>query len=262
MPLMIRKKYKMTQSLSKHKLAIKFLTMLSLLFVLGCGSKNDNESGGDTLKVCVSSTDVAELVKVVGGEHVSVTGFVKGQDDPHTVNTTPSMVMELSKADLVVVVGLGLEDAWLPAMLDQIDNVKIKPNGERHLDLSENMRTITGAEGRGVPQSFHPEDNPHYLADPIEGIKAAQAICTKLSKVQPDLASDFKRNADEFSKRVIAALVGEQLAEQVDASNIEALAIAIETNQYDSFPNLKDNPNLLGGWLGKLKPYTDTTACW
>ncbi len=198
------------------------------------------------------------MVKAVGGTNVSVTGFVKGEDDPHTVNATPSMVTALAEADLLVVVGLELEEAWLPAMLDQADNAEVKPGGEGHLDLSVNMRTVAGPEGRGVPKSFHPEDNPHYLADPVEGVKAAQAIADKLSKLRPDLASDFKRNADDFSQSIIVALVGDHVAKHIDASRLEELAIAIETNQLDDFPYLKEDPKVLGGWLGKLRPYTDT----
>lgn len=233
------------------------LMALSLLFVLGCGGEDAGRADSNVLNVCVSSTDVAELVKAVGGEHVSVTGFVKGPDDPHTINATPDMVSALAKADLLVVVGLGLEQAWLPAMLDQAGNAEVKPGGGGHLDLSTNMRTIAGPEGRGVPDSFHPEDNPHFLADPVEGVKAAQAIAAELSELRPELADTFKANADAFSQRIIVAMVGDHVAGHVDASSFEELAIAIETNQFDAFPHLKEDPQLLEGWLGKLRPYAD-----
>ncbi len=241
----------------------RFLTcLMALSFVMlaGCGREDSEPAAASegALKVCVSSTDVGALVKEVGGASVSVTGFVKGQDDPHVVNATPSMVTALAEADLLVVVGLGLEDAWLPAMLDQVGNADLMPGGDSHLDLSVNMRTIAGPEGRGVPGSFHPEDNPHFLADPVEGVKAAQAIAEKLSELRPDLASEFKQNADTFSDSIIVALVGEDVAGKVDASQLEELAIAIETNQFDAFPHLKEDPESLGGWLGALRPYTDT----
>ncbi len=248
----------MIQGTYRRYRPMAYLMAWSVLFLLGCGSGDDGDAKTDALNVCVSSTDVAELVKAVGGEHVSVTGFVKGPDDPHTVNATNAMVTSLAKADLLVVVGLGLEQAWLPPMLGQAGNEEVKPDGEGYLDLSTNMRTIAGPEGRGVPNSFHPEDNPHYLADPVEGVKAAQAIADKLSELRPDLADTFKANADAFAQRIIVALVGEHVAKHVDASQLEDLAIAIETDQFGAFPHLKENPELLGGWLGKLRPYTDT----
>jgi len=168
------------------------------------------------------------------------------------------MVTALAEANLLVVVGLGLEEAWLPAMLDQAGNAGVKPDGEGYLDLSANMRTVAGPEGRGVPNSYHPEDNPHYLADPVEGVKAAQAIAEKLSELRPELTEMFKNSAEAFSKDIIAALVGDHVAEKIDASRLEELAIAIEANQFDAFPHLKEGPEVLGGWLGKLRPYTDT----
>ncbi|MBX2851452.1 MAG: metal ABC transporter substrate-binding protein [Phycisphaeraceae bacterium] len=248
----------MTRHMNALRSPMAFLMAVGLIFVLGCSSEDGSGAETGVLNVCVSSTDVAELVKAVGGEHVSVTGFVKGEDDPHSVNATPSMVTALAEADLLVVVGLGLEEAWLPAMLDQAGNAQVKPDGEGYLDLSGNMRTVAGPEGRGVPNSYHPEDNPHYLADPVEGVKAAQAIAEKLAELRPELAEAFKSNADAFSNEIIVALVGDHVAEKIDASRLEELAIAIETNELDAFPHLKEDPDVLEGWLGKLKPYTDT----
>lgn len=240
--------------------AIVCVIAAGVVFLAGCGREEpgSGETGTESLAVCVSSTDAASLVKEVGGDSVRVTGFVKGPDDPHVVNATPSMVAALAEADLLVVVGLGLEDAWLPAMLDQAGNAAVMPGGDNHLDLSVNMRTIAGPEGQGVPESFHPEDNPHYLADPVEGVKAIQTIADKLSELRPDLASEFKQNADTLTHSIIVALVGDHVGGHVDASRLEELAIAIETDQLDAFPALKAQPELLGGWLGALRPYTGT----
>ncbi|QDU71821.1 metal ABC transporter substrate-binding protein [Mucisphaera calidilacus] len=248
----------MHDSMGKRCRLFAWFMALIPLVLSGCGGGDDEAAaGGDAVLVCVSSTDVATLVEAVGGSGVRVTGFVKGEDDPHVVNATPSMVRALAEAELVVVVGLGLEEAWLPAMLEQAGGSSVKPGGQGYLDLSVNLRTIAGPEGRGVPGSFHPEDNPHYLADPVEGVKAAQAIAEKLSELRPEKASVFRQNAEVFSDNVILALVGEHVANKIDASGLEELAIAIETGELDAFPYLKAEPEVLGGWLGALRPYTD-----
>ena len=234
------------------------LLALNLSISTGCNKQHTNSNSQGVLQVCTSSTDAAKIIEAVGGSAVSVTGFVKGEDDPHVVNATPSMVTALAEANLLVVVGLGLEDAWLPAMLDQAGNDKVKPGGEGHLDLSTNLRTVAGPEGRGVAESFHPEDNPHFLIDPVEGVKAAQSIADRLSILQPDQTTTFKNNAAIFSKRIMVALLGDHVAEKFDATRLEELAIAIETSQLDGFPHLNEDAEVLGGWLGALRKHTDT----
>ncbi|WP_428386247.1 metal ABC transporter substrate-binding protein [Mucisphaera sp.] len=246
--------------MTTHRNTVRYLiaTILavSLLTLTGCSSE-DTSGTATTINICVTATDAAELVKAVGGNQISLTTFVRGGDDPHIVNATPAMITALANADLLVVVGLALEEAYLPSMLAQAGNDNVMPGQPGHLDLSVNMRTIVGPEGRGVPGSFHPEDNPHYLADPVEGVKAAKAIAEKLSEIRPDLASEFNANAEAFANSIIVAMVGEHVAEHTDPANFEELAIAIETNDFTNFPHLQEDPSLLAGWLGALRPYTD-----
>lgn len=183
------------------------------------------------LKVCVSSTDVKTIVEAVGGDAVSVTGFVKGPDDPHVVQPTRRMVEALARADLLVIVGNALEEAWLPGMVAQAGQAELGAGGKRHLDLSANLRTIAGPEGRGVPGSFHPEDNPHFLVDAVEGVKAAAAVADKLSEVAPEQTDQFEQRYRAFAKAVMVEMLGEAIASKHPAEDFEELAIAIERGE-------------------------------
>ena len=219
-------------------------------------------STGQPLRVCVSSTDVKTLVEAVGGEAVAVTGFVKGPDDPHVVQPSRSMIEALARADLLVVAGLGLEEAWLPTMLDTARNSPVRPGGAGHLDLSQNLRTVAGPEGRGVPSSFHPEDNPHYLADPIEGVKAAWAVAEKLATMRPAQAEAFTERFEAFADEVMAAMLGPEMAQAHGPDDFEALCIAIERNELpkhlSSHGQAGGHAPQLGGWLGRFEAFRDT----
>ncbi|MEM8783126.1 MAG: metal ABC transporter substrate-binding protein [Planctomycetota bacterium] len=212
----------------------------------------------EPLKVCASSTDVKTIVEAVGGDLVEVTHFVKGPDDPHVVEPTRRMIQALAAAELLVIVGEGMEEGWLPGMLAQAGRPELMAGGERKLDLSDNLRTIAGPEGRGVPGSFHPEDNPHFLVDGVEGVKAAMAVSEKLSKLAPENAETFEANFRAFASEVMTLMLGEALASRHEAEGFEELAIAIEQDKLpDHLAAHGGEPVELGGTLAAFEPYRD-----
>ncbi len=217
------------------------------------------QSSSDPLRVCVSSTDVRMLVGAVGVDGVQVTGFVKGTEDPHVIKPTRRMIENLASADLLVIVGNGLEEAWLPEMLRQVGKPELMPRGSRHLDLSKNLRTIVGPEGRGVRGSFHPEDNPHFLVDAVEGVKAAGAIAKKLGALRPQRAEQFAQAYRAFAREVMIEMLGESVASKHGPEDFEGIAIAIEHGEFDKHMaehGAAKTP--LGGQLAAFEPYRDT----
>ena len=215
-------------------------------------------ASAEPIPVSVSSTDVKAIVEAVGGEAVAVTSFVKGPDDPHVVEPTRRMIEALVGAELLVIVGNGLEEAWLPAMVAQAGRDDLSEGGARLLDLSVNLRTIAGPTGGGVPGSFHPEDNPHFLVDAVEGVKAAEAVAAKLSELAPQSAEMFETNFRDFAEAVMVEMLGEALASRHGAEEFEALAIAIERGELAEHVGAHDaQAGALGGQLGRFEAYRD-----
>ncbi len=226
---------------------------MALVMVSGCGGPRAGGEG--KLNICVSSTDVAAIVRAVGGDAVQVTGLVKGEDDPHIVAPTRRMVESLARADLLVVAGLGLEDTWLPAMLTQAGNADVRPGSDGHLDLSHNVRSIAMPQSQGAYGSFHPEANPHYLLDPIEGIKAAKAVADRLAVLRPEQADVFTQNYDAFAREIMVAMIGEELAGKIAPADIEAIAIAIENGELSEYLEAHGGGSAaLDGWLAAFGP--------
>jgi zinc/manganese transport system substrate-binding protein len=56
-------------------------------------------------KVRVISTlqDFASIAQAVGGDRIEVDSLAKGYQDPHFVDAKPSLILKLSKADLLLV---------------------------------------------------------------------------------------------------------------------------------------------------------------
>ena len=63
-------------------------------------------AAGATVNVVTSISTFASIAKEIGGSHVSVSSIGKGNQDPHFLDPKPSVVRTMSKADLLVVIGL------------------------------------------------------------------------------------------------------------------------------------------------------------
>jgi zinc/manganese transport system substrate-binding protein/zinc transport system substrate-binding protein len=101
----------------------------------------------------------------------------------------------------------------------------------------------------------HPVGNPHYLLDPLNGLKVARLIRDKLIELRPGRKSYFEDRYIYFHLRLGTALVGETLAKKYD---VEKLALLYEYGKLASFLKGQGEASLLGGWLGKMLPYFGT----
>src|SRR5204862_1907281 len=122
----------------------------------------------------------------VGGSSAEVYTMASGLEDPHNVLMKPSMISKLQQADLFIVMGLDLEHAYAPALLNESRNQKIQLGQLGYLDCSK------GIAVREVPKSLdraegeqHPHGNPHYNLDPGRMKIAAVEIADRMAQLDP-----------------------------------------------------------------------------
>ena len=159
------------------------------------------------LRVVATTEDLASLAREVGGDKVTVVGLAKGYQDPHFVDPKPSFILEVSRADLLIVVGRELEIGWLTPLITSSRNAKIQPGGNGYLDASANVRILeipTGQITRAMGD-VHPQGNPHYWLDPANGRRIAQTIKDKLGQLSPADRAYFDQRYAEFDKKLAAA---------------------------------------------------------
>ena len=159
------------------------------------------------LNVVGSTEDLAALAREVGGDHVNVDSIAKGYQDPHFVEPKPSFLLKLTKADMLLVVGLQLEIGWLPPLITQSRNGRIQPAGQGYFDASKYcqiMEIPTGAVSRAMGD-VHPLGNPHYWLDPENGRRIAKALADKFASLQPADAAYFHQRFADFDKRLATA---------------------------------------------------------
>jgi zinc/manganese transport system substrate-binding protein len=187
-----------------HLLSRSSLLSFSLSFLLiGLSSS----AHGAKLKVVTTLSDFASLAQTVGGDRVETESLAKGYQDPHFVEPKPSFVLKLHDADVLIVAGLELEIGYLPPLLDQARNGKIRPTGAGYLDASVGCDILdrpTGQVTRAMGD-VHPYGNPHYWLDPANGRVIARAIAAKLSSLDPSGAETYAKNLADFEAKLKAA---------------------------------------------------------
>jgi len=161
------------------------------------------------VKVVSSIQDFASIADSVGGKRVETFSLSRGYQDPHFVEPKPSFILKLSRADLLIVAGLELEVGYLPPLLDQSRNSKIRAGSPGYLDASTGCDILerpTGTVTRAMGD-VHPFGNPHYWLDPSNGRVIARAIAAKLTELDPSGAAEYQRNLAAFEASIAA---GEQ----------------------------------------------------
>ncbi len=158
------------------------------------------------LRIVTTLQDFAALAQEVGGDRVETLALAKGYQDPHFVDAKPSFVLQLSRADLLIVAGLELEVGYLPPLVDQSRNPKLRPGSPGHLDASQGCEILgrpSGAVSRAMGD-VHPYGNPHYWTDPENGRRIARAIAARLSELDAAGAPDFAARLADFEARLTA----------------------------------------------------------
>lgn len=143
-----------------------------------------------TLNVVSSFSVLGDMVQQVGGEHVHVDTLVGPDGDPHTFEPSPKDSALLSKADVVVVNGLGLE-GWLDRLVKASGfkgELVVASKGVKTHTLDEDGKTVT---------------DPHAWNSAANGALYAQNILDGLVKADPQdkaaLQSSGKRYIEQLT---------------------------------------------------------------
>src|SRR2546427_12783402 len=116
----------------------------------------------DRIKVVATIPDLAAMARQIGGDLLNVSSSATGVEDIHAVPMKPSFATMLNKADVLLLLGLEAEHAFLPALLDAAKNPRIIRDGPGYIDCSVYVTVLE------VPTRLdralgdqHPMGNPH-----------------------------------------------------------------------------------------------------
>ncbi len=147
----------------------------------------------DKLKVVATFTVLGDMVKNVGGEHVTLTTLVGPDGDAHVYEPTPADARALAQADLVLVNGLGFE-GWIDRL--------VKASGYKG-------PVVVASEGiallRAEENEHHHEGafDPHGWQDLANGRIYVTNVAHALAAADTAHANDYRRRAEAYDRELV-----------------------------------------------------------
>ena len=164
----------------KYAWAIPAALLFTVLLAAACTSSDDGND--NRLRVVTSLELFADMVRNVAGDRAVVTALLPSGADPHTYELSPGRVVDLARADLAFVNGLGLEGS-LRTVIDE--------NAGGPVDvLTDGLDIVDG--------------NPHLWLDPMLAIGYVQSILLALAANDPEGATDYAANAAAYADELLA----------------------------------------------------------
>ena len=148
------------------------------------------------LRVAASTNDLASIAATVGGDQVEVFAIARPSADPHRIEALPSYMVKVSRAQVFLKIGLGL-DQWADAIVDGSRNSSVQI-----VDCSHNVNVLEKPTGK-VDASMgdvHPDGNPHYWMDPRNGGVVAHNVADAFAKADAGNAAKYHERAKAFAK--------------------------------------------------------------
>lgn len=177
------------------KFTQKFVLLTALLFALSPFSA----SAHNKIQVVASFSILADLVKNVGGNNISMTTFVGPNANTHTYEPTPHDAQALRNAQIIFINGLHLE-----GFIDRL----ITASGTKAL-LVEVSANIPLLEMKN--QEYDAHHHHHSIIDPhawqtIPNVEIyVKNIAAAFCKIDPQYCTRYNKNAATYIKKLQTA---------------------------------------------------------
>ncbi len=163
-------------------LAFSFIVVLLLSACSGASGGPGTSSSSAAINVVAAENFYGDIVKQLGGSHVSVTSILSDPNiDPHQYESNVQTAITVSKAQFVIENSGGYDD-WMDKLLSG------SPNSNRLV-----LKAFTIAQVK-LPENEH----VWYSIDNAATI--AQAITNNLKKLDPADAATFDSNLQTFKR--------------------------------------------------------------
>ncbi|MFA6371527.1 MAG: zinc ABC transporter substrate-binding protein [Methanothrix sp.] len=182
---------------NKNTLILNLLLAVTILS--GCISQDESSSDASSvtssaepsgiasgkIKVAATIAPLGDFVRAVGGEKVEITVVVPPGAEPHTFEPTPSLMMDVTKADLYVMNGAGLE-FWM----------------DKLLQANKMMVVVDSSQGIALLQESEGEIEPHVWISLRNAAMQVNNICSGLIAVDPANRDYYIKNRDDYLQKL------------------------------------------------------------
>jgi len=183
------------------------ITISLCLLLLGLSATSISESLGseintnstvtsntEKLIVVTSVSPITNIIKNVGGDRIDLTGLIPEGVNSHAFELVPSDVIKVNNADLVIIVGLGLETNIEDVAEQTRSNnpqLEILKLGDNTITANQWVFDFSFPKEAGDP-------NPHLWLNVAYAMKFANLTRDKLIEMDPQNAQYYSTNTDRY----------------------------------------------------------------
>lgn len=161
------------------------LAVLAVLAVLALAAP----AAAETLKVATSFTVIADMARNVAGDGAEVVSITRPGAEIHGYEPTPSDLVRVSDADLILWNGMGLE-AWFEQFLANLGDIPA-------VVVTEGVQPIPIADG-----AWQGQPNPHAWMSPDSAAIYVDNIAEALAGADPANADAYRANAESYKQQI------------------------------------------------------------
>ncbi|MBS5918987.1 MAG: zinc ABC transporter substrate-binding protein [Varibaculum cambriense] len=167
-----------------------------LLSTVGCATSSQSANVGnksESKKPLLYATffPVADLSRQIVGAKMEVKSVISGSQEPHDFELQTAQRAELSKADLIVYNGAGME-SFISDLREAIGK------DEKFLDLSQGLTLL---KNKDAARTDNTAINPHTWLSVKNAQIELQTIYEKVSAIDPDNASYYRENLKKAQEK-------------------------------------------------------------
>lgn len=194
-----------------HIVQMFSVAVLSLGFVaalVGCAGQKvantQSQSAQEKKTIYATFFPVADLTRRIVGDKMNVETIIQGNQEPHDFELKAQDMAKMSKADLFVYNGAGME-AFIP------DLKKTVGDDNKFLDLSQGLTLLKSSQDDDGHDHGHAHEhehkhvdeqdldgvNPHTWLSIKNAMEALDTIYQKVSSIDPENSAYYKENYDK-----------------------------------------------------------------
>lgn len=203
------------------------------LFVSGCTDSESSQTNenlnqkvettaiDEPVTVAVSVLPQAEFVEKVGGGRVKTVVVIPPGADPHTYESSPREIEEISKASMFVTVGVDMpfEEVWIDRfktinsgtlVVNSSEGIELKQlaghshEGEEHAEGEHAEEFEEHHENESIEDHEETELDPHIWTSPSNAKIMTGNIYEGLVEIDPENETYYAQNRDAYLKELDA----------------------------------------------------------
>jgi zinc transport system substrate-binding protein len=184
----------------KKAITAVIILLLSAMVLSGCAEAEKNPADSK-IKIYVSFYPMYFLASEIAGDKAEVITMVPAGAEPHDWEPTPKTAVELSRADMLIYNGAGMEP-WLDKILPNINEKRTKI-----VDASQGIELLKSSEHSEEEEEAeesheHGIYDPHIWVSPIRFRQQVQNVYEALLEIDPENSEYYGKRKMELDSRL------------------------------------------------------------